>query len=203
MAVADAPARCRAPACFAPCPRSTSVVWVASATPLERSDSSGRRVRRLSGFEKSLPAGDPKTSAFQLAVRRASGGGLLRAVRSRREAVACRRRCHPYSHVTAPLRRLADRYVIEAALALANGDRVSEETEQAFVDLPQAMRQGDSRANRVDRAAIDLAEAIVLQGPPGARRRGLRCRHHRRRRPRRPDPSLRPSDRHTGGRSPR
>ena len=57
-----------------------------------------------------------------------------------------------YSHVTAPLRRLADRYVIDAALAVANGDRVSAETEQAFIDLPQAMRQGDSRANRVDRA---------------------------------------------------
>jgi exoribonuclease R len=44
---------------------------------------------------------------------------------------------------------------------------VSEEIEQAFVDLPQAMRQGDSRANRVDRAAIDLAEAVVLHGREG------------------------------------
>ena len=33
--------------------------------------------------------------------------------------------------------------------------------------LPDAMRAGDVRANRVDRAAIDLAEAIVLQGREG------------------------------------
>jgi exoribonuclease R len=120
----------------------------------------------LSEFERSLPAGDPKTSAFQLAVRRASGGASYEPfnpdVKPWHAAVAA-----TYSHATAPLRRLADRYVIEAALDVANGDRVADETEQAFVDLPQAMRQGDSRANRVDRAAIDLAEAVVLHGREG------------------------------------
>ena len=29
-----------------------------------------------------------------------------------------------YAHATAPLRRLADRYVVRAALAIANGQRV-------------------------------------------------------------------------------
>ena len=120
----------------------------------------------LSDFEKSLPAGDPKTSAFQLSVRRASGGASYEPFDPNEKpwhaAVAA-----TYSHATAPLRRLADRYVIEAALAVGNGEKVPDEIEQAFVDLPQAMRQGDTRANRVDRAAIDLAEAIVLQGREG------------------------------------
>ena len=124
------------------------------------------KAQALSDFEQSLPAGDPKTSAFQLAVRRASGGAAYEPfdpnMKPWHAAVAA-----TYSHVTAPLRRLADRYVIDAALAVANGDRVSAETEQAFIDLPQAMRQGDSRANRVDRAAIDLAEAVVLHGREG------------------------------------
>lgn len=57
--------------------------------------------------------------------------------------------------------------MIEAALAVANGDAVPDEVEQAFTELPHAMRQGGTRANRVDRAAIDLAEAVVLQGREG------------------------------------
>lgn len=120
----------------------------------------------LAAFEKSLTPGDPKTSAFQLAVRRASGGASYERFdpneRPWHAAVAA-----TYSHCTAPLRRLADRYVIEAALCVANGTSVPDVIEQAFSDLPQAMRQGDTRANRVDRAAIDLAEAIVLQGREG------------------------------------
>jgi len=117
----------------------------------------------LAAFEQSLPAGDPKTSAFQLSVRRASGGASYEPFDANNvpwhAAVAA-----TYSHATAPLRRLADRYVIEAALAVSNGVAVPDEVEAAFEELPQAMRQGDTRANRVDRAAVDLAEAIVLQG---------------------------------------
>lgn len=116
----------------------------------------------LSSFEKSLTPGDARTSAFQLAVRRASGGASYEPFDPNEKpwhaAVAA-----TYSHTTAPLRRLADRYVIEAALSVANGRPVADEVEEAFTRLPDAMRQGDSRANRVDRAAIDLAEAIVLQ----------------------------------------
>lgn len=120
----------------------------------------------LADFERALPAGDPKTAAFQLAVRRASGGASYEpfdpTARPWHAAVAA-----TYSHATAPLRRLADRYVIEAALAVANGDSVPDEVEAAFAELPEAMREAETRANRVDRAAIDLAEAIVLQGRVG------------------------------------
>jgi len=129
----------------------------------------------LAEFERALPAGDAATAAFQLAVRRASGGasytpysavvtpggpadGGIKDGRPWHAAVAA-----TYSHATAPLRRLADRYVIEAALAVANSRDVPDEVDAAFDGLPVAMRRGDARANRVDRAAIDLAEAIVLR----------------------------------------
>ncbi|BAN01219.1 RNB domain-containing ribonuclease [Ilumatobacter coccineus] len=122
----------------------------------------------LGEFERSLPRGEPRTSAFLLAVRRAGGGASytpyaeIEGDKPWHAAVAA-----TYVHATAPLRRLADRYVIEATLAIANGRAVPDEVEQAFSELPEAMRRGDSRANRVDRAAIDLAEAIVLQDQVG------------------------------------
>ena len=133
----------------------------------------------LTSFEASLPRDDPRTAAFQLAVRRASGGASYTpyadAVRSGgppdggvhdgrpwHAAVAA-----TYAHATAPLRRLADRYVVETALALANGRDVPEEIDHALAELPEAMRRGDGLARRVDRAAIDLAEAILLQDRVG------------------------------------
>ncbi len=133
----------------------------------------------LGDFERSLPAGDPRTSAFQLAIRRASGGASYTPFSDFADAdgpkdggVKDGKPWHAalaatYVHATAPLRRLADRYVIEATLAIANGREVPDEIQSAFAELPRAMRSGDSVANRVDRAAIDLAEAILLQGREG------------------------------------
>ena len=133
----------------------------------------------LGDFERSLDPDAPRTAAFQLAVRRASGGasytpyaaftaeggpadGGSKDGKPWHAALAA-----TYVHATAPLRRLADRYVIEAVLAIANGREVPDVIETAFADLPAAMQRGDSLANRVDRAAIDLAEAILLQGREG------------------------------------
>lgn len=70
----------------------------------------------------------------------------------------------PYAHVTAPLRRLADRYVIEAAVAVAGGRPVDERVEAAFTELPKVMARAESVANRADRAVIELAEAVIMAG---------------------------------------
>ncbi|MEM1332858.1 MAG: RNB domain-containing ribonuclease [Actinomycetota bacterium] len=133
----------------------------------------------LGEFERSLDPADARTAAFQIAVRRASGGaaytpfaefvsedgpadGGVKDGRPWHAAVAA-----TYCHATAPLRRLADRYVVEATLAVANGRAVPDEIDAAFAELPDAMRRGDALANRVDRGAIDLAEAILLDGRVG------------------------------------
>jgi exoribonuclease R len=65
------------------------------------------------------------------------------------------------------LRRLQDRYVIEAALAVANGAPVPDEIRAAFDTLPRAMARGEQRANRAERRALDLAEAVVLADHEG------------------------------------
>jgi len=73
----------------------------------------------------------------------------------------------PYAHVTAPLRRLADRYVVRAALAIANGQDVPEVVAQAFVKLPPVMARADALGGQIERAVVDLAEAVMLKGSEG------------------------------------
>ena len=68
----------------------------------------------------------------------------------------------PYAHCTAPLRRLADRYVNEICLALCAGEPVPDWVRGALPSLPAEMSGSDRRAHAVDRAVVDLAEAIVL-----------------------------------------
>ncbi|GIE30059.1 ribonuclease R [Actinoplanes italicus] len=73
----------------------------------------------------------------------------------------------PYAHVTAPLRRLADRYATEMSLSLYEGSAIPDWAAQALPRLPKAMSTTDRVAGAADRGAIDLAEAILLQGRVG------------------------------------
>jgi exoribonuclease R len=73
----------------------------------------------------------------------------------------------PYAHVTAPLRRLADRYATEISLSLYAGSAIPEWAAQALPRLPKAMSATDRVAGAADRGAIDLAEAVLLQGRVG------------------------------------
>ncbi|NUS72667.1 MAG: RNB domain-containing ribonuclease [Corynebacteriales bacterium] len=68
----------------------------------------------------------------------------------------------PYAHVTAPLRRLADRYATEVCLALHAGSEVPQWVRNALPTLPDAMNRSNQRANAVERAVLDYTEAVVL-----------------------------------------
>jgi exoribonuclease R len=73
----------------------------------------------------------------------------------------------PYAHVTAPLRRLADRYATETCLALHAGTEVPGWVREALPRLPAAMSTSDRRASAASRGAIDLTEAVLLQDRVG------------------------------------
>jgi len=75
----------------------------------------------------------------------------------------------PYAHVTAPLRRLADRYATEACLALHDGRPVPDWVRTALPLLPKAMSDTDRVASAAGRAAIALAEAVLLEHRVGER----------------------------------
>jgi exoribonuclease R len=122
----------------------------------------------LPQLERRLRASEPAEAALMLAIRRASPGAGYQPYRDGERpwhaAVAA-----SYAHATAPLRRLADRYVVEAALAVANGRPVPQPVQDAFERLPDVMQQADARAGQISRAVIDLAEAASLQGREGER----------------------------------
>jgi len=69
----------------------------------------------------------------------------------------------PYAHVTAPLRRLADRYATEVCLALHAGTSVPDWIRDVLPRLPETMAQTGRRAGAANGGAIALAEAVVLQ----------------------------------------
>ena len=80
-----------------------------------------------------------------------------------------------YAHVTAPLRRLGDRYASEICVALCAGTEVPDWVRAALPDLAKTMQESSQRANRYERMVLDLVEAGLLQhrvGESFAARRG-------------------------------
>ena len=116
--------------------------------------------------EQTLDPANRKHAAFMLAIRRAGREAGYSPYKEGEvawhSAVAA-----TYVHATAPLRRLADRFVIEAALAVANGKPVPANIETAFEQLADVMKKADAKASQVDSSVIELAEAVVLRDDLG------------------------------------
>lgn len=68
----------------------------------------------------------------------------------------------PYSHATAPLRRLVDRFVLVVCAHLTAGLPVPEQIRTALPSLPALMQASNQRTGRVERAAMDTIEAALL-----------------------------------------
>ena len=78
-----------------------------------------------------------------------------------------------YAHVTAPLRRLADRYAGEVAVALCADRDIPSWVRTRLRDLPKEMEESDRRAHAYERAVLDLVEAGVLAPRCGQTFRGV------------------------------
>ena len=134
-------------------------------------ESYGSVLRRL---DRSLPS----TAAFLTAATILFRGAAWTAF----DGVAPEHPTHgavgaPYSHVTAPLRRLVDRYGLELALAAHAGKEAPEWVLAALPTVGEDMARGAARASSVDRACTDLVEATVLAAHLGEEFDGVALDH--------------------------
>lgn len=68
-----------------------------------------------------------------------------------------------YAHSTAPMRRLADRYVLDLLVELCAGTKPSPAEVETLTRLPDAMAQAAARAGQLERALVDEVEVRLLE----------------------------------------
>ncbi|WP_122261629.1 RNB domain-containing ribonuclease [Ornithinimicrobium cerasi] len=123
----------------------------------------GEFLRRL---DKSDPAHlavvQAATALFRGAGYRAFDGELPPEEERVQAAIAA-----PYAHVTAPLRRLVDRFGLAVCEALCAGASVPDWARSALPELPAVMADADRRVRAVERACVGAVEAAVLSDRVG------------------------------------
>jgi len=78
-----------------------------------------------------------------------------------------------YAHVTAPLRRLVDRYGLAVCAALSAGEEIPAWVRERLHDLPETMQRSGRLANTYENAVLDLVEATTLRDRVGERFPGV------------------------------
>ena len=119
--------------------------------------------RSVAEFVRSLDGGDPKQAAVLVASTRLLRGsayagfdGEVPALHTQAALAAA------YAHVTAPLRRLIDRYAGEICVAICAGQPIPSWVRDALSAVPETMRAADRRSSTYEKAILDLVEAGVL-----------------------------------------
>jgi exoribonuclease R len=72
-----------------------------------------------------------------------------------------------YAHVTAPLRRLVDRYALECCISFCAGTEVPAWVIEKLQVVPETMQESSRRAHGYENAMVDLVEAGVLASRVG------------------------------------
>ncbi|MFD7284475.1 RNB domain-containing ribonuclease [Streptomyces sp. NPDC059863] len=113
---------------------------------------------------RSLDLLDPRHAAFLQEctdLLRGAGYAAFTGGRTPRPAVHAAVAA-PYTHCTAPLRRLVDRYAGEICLSAVAGQDPPEWVLEALDGLPKEMAEGAERADAVERECVDLVAAALL-----------------------------------------
>lgn len=119
-------------------------------------------------FIRGLDAGKPNEAAMVVActllLRGAGYVGFNGEVPTQPEHAAL---ASEYAHVTAPLRRLVDRYALEVCAALSSGTPVPQWVLDKLDELPATMQESGRRSHQYESAILDLVEAETLKGRVG------------------------------------
>ena len=119
-------------------------------------------------FIRTLDPGDPKHAAMTVACTRLLRGSGYAAFDGELPAwTEHAALASEYAHVTAPLRRLVDRYAGEICVALCADRPVPQWVHQALTTLPDEMRASAHRSSAYERGVVDLVEAGVLESHVG------------------------------------
>lgn len=127
-----------------------------------------RRKQSYGAFLRTLDRQDPKHLALifeATTLFRGSGYTVLQGevpAQTIHAAVA-----RPYAHVTAPLRRLVDRFGLLVCAALEAGEPVPQWVTDALPTLPEIMTESSRRSNAVERDSADAVEAAVMRDRVG------------------------------------
>ncbi|MGF1664973.1 MAG: RNB domain-containing ribonuclease [Acidimicrobiia bacterium] len=115
-------------------------------------------------FVRAAEPGSPGGAAFLYQAARTLRGAGYEVLPAGVETPVHGAIAAPYAHVTAPLRRLVDRFANEILLAVVAGTPPPDWAVEALAELPDIMATAHQRQNTLDRAMVDFTEAVVL-GP--------------------------------------
>jgi exoribonuclease R len=120
-------------------------------------------------FIRSLDVSDPRHAAMVVAsTRLLRGAGYVGFDGEVPEQPQHSALASEYAHVTAPLRRLADRYAGEICVALCADEPVPDWVlAKVHEDVPKVMAESTRRANQYENAVVNLVEAGVLRDRVG------------------------------------
>ena len=116
-------------------------------------------------FVRSLdPSVADQAALIMQSAKLARGAGYLAFTQTPVGDVAHSAVAAPYAHVTAPLRRLVDRFANEVVLAASAGVAPPEWALTALAELPTLMDRARARERTADRMVVSLVESAVLAG---------------------------------------
>jgi len=120
-------------------------------------------------FVRSIQPDGPNQIAFlNQATRSFRGAGYINLATAKPETDLLHHAiASPYAHVTAPLRRLVDRYNNEILLAHFASEPTPSWVTDVLDKLPGIMGKSKQKASSLERAVLDLAETMILENKVG------------------------------------